>query len=52
MLEGELQLYDLEADLTEEHDLAALHPELAARARQAMDSMRVPSKEFLAPAER
>lgn len=43
MFEGQIQLYDLAADLGEEHDLAADHPDQVQRARELMESEHVPS---------
>ena len=32
-----MQLYDLDADLREEHDVAAQHPDIVAKFRQLME---------------
>jgi len=41
-----LELYDLETDLAEEHDLAADHPDIAARLRAYIQTARTPSERW------
>jgi arylsulfatase A-like enzyme len=43
MMTGRLELYDLEKDLAEAHDVAAAHPDVAARLRRLMDQGHTPS---------
>ena len=38
----EMQLYDLDADLREEHDVAAQHPDIVAKFRQLMEESSTP----------
>jgi arylsulfatase len=40
----EIELYDLENDLQEQHDLAARHPEIAARMEQILQEAHLPSE--------
>lgn len=40
---GEVEVYDLETDLGEKRDVAAKHPEIVARAAEAMKRAHVPS---------
>ena len=42
----EIQLYDLAMDIAEQHDLAAAHPELVARAREIFATDRTPNPNF------
>lgn len=42
-LDGPVELYDLETDLGEVHDIAATHPEQVARARELMATAHAPS---------
>lgn len=42
MLTGEIELYDLTADLGEKTDIAAQHPDLVAQARQFIEQAHVP----------
>jgi uncharacterized sulfatase len=51
MLTGAVELYDLEADPGETRDLAARHPDVAARLARVMDREHVPSPLWQAPAE-
>ena len=51
MMTGRLELYDLEQDPAEAHDVAARHPDVAARLGRLMDQARVPSAIWRAPAE-
>ena len=44
-----IELYDLETDIGESKDLAAIHPELVARMETIMKEARVPSKLFAMP---
>jgi arylsulfatase A-like enzyme len=43
MLTGAVELYDLTADPGEEHDIAATHADVVARARKNMNTAHVPS---------
>lgn len=47
--ERRVELYDLDADLGEERDLAAVHPEVVARAEAAMDAAHRPNAHWRAP---
>jgi arylsulfatase A-like enzyme len=49
MLTGPIQLYDLNTDIGETHDVAAQHPDIVARARAIMDKEHVPSPLWLVP---
>ena len=51
MLTGRLELYDLEKDPAEAHDVAAAHPDVAARLGRLMDQAHTPSPIWKAPAE-
>lgn len=46
---GEIELYHLDDDIGETNDVAGAHPEIVARARNLMDSERVPSEAFRFP---
>jgi arylsulfatase A-like enzyme len=50
MLTGPVELYHLATDLGEEHDVAAAHADLVARAKAYMDRSHVPSPLWPAPA--
>ncbi|NRA97858.1 MAG: sulfatase-like hydrolase/transferase, partial [Planctomycetes bacterium] len=41
-----VELYDLDRDLAEAHDIAAQHPEIVNRLTRVMESVRVPNKDF------
>ena len=41
----EMQLYDLDADLREEHDVAAQHPDIVAKFRQLMEESSTPTQQ-------
>jgi arylsulfatase A-like enzyme len=43
MMTGRLELYDLEKDPGEAHDVAAAHPDMAARLGRFMDQAHTPS---------
>jgi hypothetical protein len=43
------ELYNLETDLAEEHDVAADHPEVVAKLEALMKQCRTPSAEFPFP---
>jgi len=45
-----LELYDLETDIAEEHDVAGQHPEVADQIMQIIRDARTPSPEFPFPA--
>lgn len=45
-LDGPIELYDLENDIGEQHDVAAEHPEVAARVAQIMAREHGPSERF------
>ncbi len=49
MVHGAMQLYDLESDVGEEHDLAAERPGLVARMERIMEEAHVPSPRFAVP---
>jgi arylsulfatase A-like enzyme len=46
---GPIELYNLENDLAEAHDLAAEHPEKVAELQQRMSEMRTPSRSWPTP---
>lgn len=46
MLKGEIELYDLNHDLAEQHNVAAQHPDIVARIRADMEEAHVPSPLF------
>ncbi len=52
MLTGPIQLYNLNSDPGELHDVAAEHPDIVAKIAADMAAAHVPSKEFPAPSER
>ncbi len=52
ILTGAIQLYNLNADPGELHNVATEHPDLVEKARAAMQASHVPSPEFRAPSER
>ncbi len=52
MITGQIQLYNLNADPGELHDVAAEHPDVVAKAAEYMKEAHVPSKDFPAPSER
>lgn len=45
-----IQLYNLEEDIGEQHDVADQHPELVEKMRNIMESAHVPSEQFPFPA--
>jgi arylsulfatase A len=45
-----LELYDLAADLHEEHNVAADHPEIVAKLQRIAEAQHTPSQEFPFPA--
>lgn len=49
-LKPTIELFDLESDPREEHDLAAAHPDIVARLSQVMKSQHTASAEFPFPA--
>jgi uncharacterized sulfatase len=51
MLTGKIELYDLAADLGEQHDVAADHDDLVKRAVQLMDENRTKDPNWVAPSE-
>jgi uncharacterized sulfatase len=51
MLTGEIELYNLESDPSEEENVADEHPELVRRIRAAMDEAHEPSSLFLPPSK-
>ena len=51
MITGRLELYDLEEDPAEARDVAAAHPDVAARLVRLMDQAHAPSAIWKAPAE-
>lgn len=51
MLTGPIQLYNLNSDPGELHDVAAAHPDIVAKIAADMAAAHVPSKEFPAPSE-
>ncbi len=51
MLTGSIALYDLKSDLAEQHDVAAGHPDLVARAKACMEQSHVPSALWPVPAK-
>lgn len=51
MFTGPIELYDLEADIGEENDVAAEHPDLVARIAAIMEAAHVPSPIWQVPAE-
>jgi arylsulfatase A-like enzyme len=52
MLTGPIQLYNLNADPGELHDVAADHPDIVAKAQADMQQAHVPSPNFPAPGEK
>lgn len=52
ILTGPIQLYNLNADPGELHDVAAEHPAIVAQAKVDMQAAHMPSAEFPAPSER
>jgi hypothetical protein len=44
--EAKLELYDLEADPAEEHNVAEAHPDLVEKFARRMAEERVPSEKF------
>jgi len=46
MLTGKMELYDLTADISEQHDVAEQHPEIVSRAAAAMQQAHVPSPDW------
>ncbi|HTB63743.1 MAG TPA: arylsulfatase [Opitutales bacterium] len=52
MITGPMQLYDLNTDVGEQHNVAAQHPDIVAKAAADMAEAHVPSKEFPAPSEK
>jgi arylsulfatase A-like enzyme len=52
MLTGQIELYDLEADLSEQNDVASRHPEVVARIRAAMAEAHERSADWPVPAAR
>ncbi|MEO6001961.1 MAG: arylsulfatase [Opitutus sp.] len=46
MISGPIELYNLKTDLGEQHDLAAQHPDIVARAVKAMQEAHVPSPDW------
>lgn len=44
--EAPLQLYNLEEDIGENHDLASQHPEIVSRINRIIEREHIPSKEF------
>jgi uncharacterized sulfatase len=50
MLTGPVELYNLPADLGEENDLAADHPDLVARAIALMEASHQPDPKWTVPA--
>ena len=50
MLTGKVRLYDLKADIGEQHDLAAAQPELVKRAAALMDEAHLPDPKWKVPA--
>lgn len=46
------ELYDLETDPGEDHDVAAQHPEIVARLRQIIREQHVPSPEWKVPSQK
>ena len=51
MFTGEIELYDLSEDLGEEHDVAASHPDVVARAAALMEAAHTPSPQWTLPGE-
>ena len=51
MLTGKLEVYDLQADPGETHDVAARHPDVSARLVRLLDEAHTPSALWRAPAE-
>jgi arylsulfatase A-like enzyme len=51
MITGPIQLYNLNADPGELHDVAADHPDLVVKAAADMKEAHVPSLNFVAPGE-
>lgn len=51
MITGPMQLYNLNADPGELHDVAADHPDLVVKAAADMKEAHVPSLNFVAPGE-
>ena len=49
MFTGEIELYDLSEDLGEEHDVAASHPDVVARAAALMEAAHTPSPQWTLP---
>ena len=49
-MDATLELYDLEQDIAEQHDVAAEHPGVAEQILQIMQDARTPSAEFPFPA--
>lgn len=45
-----IELYNLKQDLAQEHDVAAQHPDVAARMERLMREQHTPSREFPLPA--
>jgi arylsulfatase A-like enzyme len=52
MLTGPIQLYDLKTDPSEQHDVAAAHPDLVARTTAMMQEAHVPSPLWVVPTTR
>jgi acyl dehydratase len=51
MLTGKTELYDLDKDIGEQHDLAADHPDVVTQADQAMKQDRALDPNWRAPSE-
>jgi hypothetical protein len=51
MVTGKLELYDLQADPSEAHDVAARHPDVSARLARLLDEAHTRSALWRAPAE-
>jgi arylsulfatase A-like enzyme len=51
MVTGKMELYNLNADPSELHDVAAEHPDIVAKAAADMKEAHVPSPNFVAPGE-
>ncbi|HOA51464.1 MAG TPA: N-acetylgalactosamine-6-sulfatase, partial [Thermogutta sp.] len=49
MLTGEIELYDLEADIGETTNIAAQHPDIVAQARQFMEEAHVNDPRWQVP---
>jgi len=43
---GPIELYDLKTDIGEQHDIAAQHPEVVAKVREAMKAAHTPSPQW------